>query len=1723
MPLPAPLQAVRLQKEAHRQQEQYWAFESEDEDLGEQPPGTIAQSPHSGASGAFAVHSRAASDSGSDGSEPPPPPAQPGEPFDAQSPALAGRDSHSDSEASSPPNPPHPPFEEAFEIEWTHGEGATSSQADPSIEQLGAHPIAGNGVLPEFDVPASVVPPAAVASRSRMASTSRAHESETSRLNSRAQTPRDSLPKERDSRAESEAYSKPAEHNHQENIEDVDALHEGLAPGPRENLPTVAPFDAARDWMFHFFSNGETQEPVPLPAPSAEPSRESPRQQHMEYSRSGLQQTEPSRASSHPQHVDPSRFSPRPQHIEDSGVGRTLEDGTGALAPDDRVVETSRNLGLVASPRSCDSSLRYADVASAEAPALPILHDVAATPLPSLPVVQSAPAFQSQLDAPGTKSVSGVAELSSDGSPHRRTSQVPPLAIPQASGGATSDNKQTLQWGGEEDQVRDGNVTTRSASGDEDAAISNSCISENNIVADCVIDTEKSAYVEDACEHWVASGETKRELHLESFESSIGGSRDDELRSPRARSKTSTGHNIDVLRSYSAVGPAKCPGTCAFLWFLVVVICVGIGMVVMPFEVDTDFGAFMKADVPASLGRDAFLAALKGRSEDGRRLQYSSVLYTVHDLYVAYELKDTARQNSILTFDNLLKIAGFERRLRNNSLWLDLCNKSDAEDRMLCSPGLSVVGYAMPSLDLADKSIVPGQARFDGLGDFQIPIEATVTWIEATDMKELLFPKGFELDSAMETTVIRSAFRFRFPCCLATDSVQQQRAVVNEHKGWWLDFVASLIDTFESTPETLVNEDGEIEEYPFRIYFDGHRVEGVQVMDALAKDARLAIGSALFVFLYVVFHTRSILLSVTGLIIIFLSIPCSYLVFRLISGSPELNVASFLSLFLVVGLGSDMLFVYVDFWRDSKLRRHTILNRVMWTYLYAGKASLATAFTTALSFFANMVSVLKALREFGVFMGLCVMFVWLLVSLIFFPLCVLDERLMQACSKRFGLARGSSSRPGQKRAEGLHGLRLRILTAWAEAVFRRAKLALVLCVLLFIGCVVGTAFCATGDTGVPSIFPVGHNQNRVKEVLDGFHTPGTAKVFGLLDNAPRNVVDVGRVPASSMQAVGSRDAFRPLDWCEASRLVKSLNETSCKCYKQAVQISVKKEECQVGSFVPLTQTVVGLDPMTEQAFVAASQDRYGDERAMKLAGWPRVQHRSQIVLQEWDSGDTQLRSRTVVQAGATVVENSSSCPAWDEWCFCGSYTCQLPLSWQQSATIDLQARRLLEDDIDERGGEAETAAALAPSRRMVSWRVPVNRRTRVDIVFGIRSDAGSQLLGKVDAADTWSFSSSFDLRNPWAQRDIYNLCKDLPEELRVANKECWVENLRDYAHKRGARFPVLPEKFDKVVFDYLYSGIIGYPPKPVSSYVWIREGEVKATFLCADIDVNKYTSTDEALLYKALWERHLQTFNAQASRYAAGAWQSSELWVRAEAQQNLVSSTALTLVVVVLTAFLGMLCFTRDAKLAVFVVACTLFVIAGLAFVMTGLLAWTIGPIEVIALIVFVGYAVTYSLHVAHKYSCIDAVCDVQAHGDTGKIEGGISSPRLSTSSPRLSRYSERGSSGPSSSDLVAAEATPTLSEIRRARSSFAVRSIGGAAIGSAITSVGSSVFLLFCTLTIFRKLGGVVLIVTMLSILTALIPLPALLFLCGPKEPGSCVNKLIRRSSAWKRLLRRP
>lgn len=207
----------------------------------------------------------------------------------------------------------------------------------------------------------------------------------------------------------------------------------------------------------------------------------------------------------------------------------------------------------------------------------------------------------------------------------------------------------------------------------------------------------------------------------------------------------------------------------------------------------------------------------------------------------------------------------------------------------------------------------------------------------------------------------------------------------------------------------------------------------------------------------------------------------------------------------------------------------------------------------------------------------------------------------------------------------------------------------------------------------------------------------------------------------------------------------------------------------------------------------------------------------------------------------------------------------------------------------------------------------------------------------------------------------------------------------------------------------------------------------------------------------------------------------SKLWVKADSQAELIWGTVLTLGILILLAFTGMLLFTRSLALSFGVVLATLLVVAGLAFFTTVIAGWPLGLLEVIAVVYFIGYAVTYSLHIAHKYA---------GHGF-------VFSDDLDSVVKTLT--------GDSGALPDSAKKAGTKAAMRFRRTEYAMQSIGCATISSAVTTAGSAFFLVFCTLTIFKKLCGMCLAVTVLSLFVALVPLPAGLLTVGPTRPGVC------------------
>jgi len=363
--------------------------------------------------------------------------------------------------------------------------------------------------------------------------------------------------------------------------------------------------------------------------------------------------------------------------------------------------------------------------------------------------------------------------------------------------------------------------------------------------------------------------------------------------------------------------------------------------------------------------------------------------------------------------------------------------------------------------------------------------------------------------------------------------------------------------------------------------------------------------------------------------------------------------------------------------------------------------------------------------------------------------------------------------------------------------------------------------------------------------------------------------------------------------------------------------------------------------------------------------------------------------------------------------------------------------------------------------------------------------------------------------------------------LKVASTRCWMLGFRDYWEAQGKDFPVRPTEEDVAAQIQHYANTKMTDGFQTTMYFWLEGTLIKATYVVFFLSISNLISADAALEVMAEWDTYFSEFNEAAEEPIKGAWHASKLWVRAEAEKVIISSTANTLAISLGCVMLGILLFTSSLHLAIMVMLVVLAIIIGLLFFMVVVMEWPIGAIEVLCLIVFVGFAVDYCLHVAHKYhTChIKQVSEIppeemeelekaaredskqgRKRGSSGRAGGSI---RIQISDKPVEESEVKNKQQKKEHKTLLAKNRP---DERFARTKYALERMGGAVVGSACTTVGCAAFLLPCQLVIFTKIGAVVMAVTLYAIIYTVLPLPALLMIMGPcgGDAKRCVRCIV-------------
>jgi hypothetical protein len=284
------------------------------------------------------------------------------------------------------------------------------------------------------------------------------------------------------------------------------------------------------------------------------------------------------------------------------------------------------------------------------------------------------------------------------------------------------------------------------------------------------------------------------------------------------------------------------------------------------------------------------------------------------DLLVTYELSDSS--GNIFEETTLLEIRSFEQSLHALSAWKTLCGRVAPEDRGLCDPGISLLNYKFPEMSLGPNGIVPETLNLTGQGRHVLNnMNLVLSFLQSRGLEGLVLPQDFKRSSTTLTSnTFRSAFRFRLPCCTSHDSQETQRVSRADIDARWELFVAQAVSPFVRQ----LQDDRRQRQQSFWIWYDGTEVYWIELMRTLRADYTFAVGAMLFVMVYMPFHTGSILLSLAGPVISLLSVPLTYVLYAFCANINQINFVNLLSLFLVTGFGADILFIYIDFWAESK-------------------------------------------------------------------------------------------------------------------------------------------------------------------------------------------------------------------------------------------------------------------------------------------------------------------------------------------------------------------------------------------------------------------------------------------------------------------------------------------------------------------------------------------------------------------------------------------------------------------------------------------------------------------------------------------------------------------------------------------------------------------------------------------------------------------------------------
>eukprot|EP00930_Biecheleria_cincta_P037497 TRINITY_DN25746_c0_g1_i1.p1 TRINITY_DN25746_c0_g1~~TRINITY_DN25746_c0_g1_i1.p1 ORF type:complete len:2511 (+),score=326.55 TRINITY_DN25746_c0_g1_i1:694-7533(+) len=334
--------------------------------------------------------------------------------------------------------------------------------------------------------------------------------------------------------------------------------------------------------------------------------------------------------------------------------------------------------------------------------------------------------------------------------------------------------------------------------------------------------------------------------------------------------------------------------------------------------------------------------------------------------------------------------------------------------------------------------------------------------------------------------------------------------------------------------------------------------------------------------------------------------------------------------------------------------------------------------------------------------------------------------------------------------------------------------------------------------------------------------------------------------------------------------------------------------------------------------------------------------------------------------------------------------------------------------------------------------VPLTNAIAIAMVWGLKGY-------RQDNQSAPEYDDSFGFLEAEVQAWVHDTCtlaRADPQLLAREEIPCWIEAFSQVVTTMGASFPINSPVLASQALQVFFHEQKGFQ-QDIATDGDDYAGRVTFTRVRIKVNMGVNDDVDKRDALRKKWEAFVEDRKSAAPAMAGQMYMVSSTWTSMELESRVLSSTTMAFAGSMLTCLAAIVLFTQSGVVAVAVLIDILLVVGLLAGVLLKILEFEFGVVEAFGATMFVGMGVDYCLHLAHGYH---------------EAPGGSSRDKIK----------------------------------------HALIVIGPSILGGAVTTVAGVAFLVPCRMVLFRKLGWLLLLNAIFSLIYTFIFLSPFLMILG-------------------------